>query len=201
MNNKHFFNLYNIPVILASQSPRRKEILSMINLDFTVQSSDYEEKDDPALSPEKLVEVHAINKAGDVAKHHKKAWIIGADTIVVIKGEILGKPDNEKEAEKMLTKLSGHTHQVITGYTIINSENMKSLSEIVKTDVTFNELSEDIIRHYLNHYHYIDKAGSYAIQDFSSVFVEKINGCFYNVVGFPLSNFCNLINNKLHTCL
>ncbi len=183
--------------ILASQSPRRREILEMIGLKFQIHKSDYQENDIPNISPTILVKTHAIEKALDIAKHYSQEIIIGADTIVVIDNEILEKPKDINDARQMLKKLSGKTHKVMTGFAIINSKNQKYLYSVNTTEVTFNFLKEEIIDHYLQNYQYADKAGSYAIQDYSSIFVKKINGCFYNVVGFPIAEFYKIMEEDL----
>ena len=176
-------------IILASQSPRRKEILEMIGLEFTVKKSNYEENPIEDKSSKELVEFHAIEKAKDVVKQLTEGLVIGSDTIVVIDDEILEKPKSEDEAFEMLRKLSNKIHEVQTGVAIVNSSNGKIISFVETTEVTFFPISDKMINHYLQNYQYADKAGSYAIQDYSGLFVEKINGCFYNVVGFPVSRF------------
>lgn len=194
-NSKHWASQ---KFILASQSPRRKDIFTMIGLTFQVQSSDYEETPIPDASPAELVKIHAREKAKDVAKNFSEELVVGADTIVVINNKILEKPKNHDDAINMLQKLSGKTHEVMTGYAVVNSANQKFLSGVATTKVTFFPLSEEMIRHYLDNYQYMDKAGSYAIQDYSSIFVEKIDGCFYNVVGFPIAEFYKFLNDNLH---
>jgi len=169
----------------------------MIGMKFQIHNSDYHENPIPEATPAELVEIHAREKAMDVAKNYSNELIVGADTIVVIDNEILEKPKNYDDALSMLKKLSHKTHKVMTGYAIVNSKNKKYLSNVATTEVTFYQLSDDIIKHYLNHYQYDDKAGSYAIQDFSSIFVEKINGCFFNVVGFPIAEFYKFLDTNL----
>ena len=134
MNSNHWSKQ---KFILASQSPRRKEIFQMIGLQFEVKSSTYEEDAIPSVSPAELVEIHAKEKAADVAKQYSKELVVGADTIVVIDNEILEKPKNYTDAVNMLRKLSGKTHKVMTGYAIVNSANQKQLSGVAITDVTF----------------------------------------------------------------
>lgn len=183
-------------LILASRSPRRKQILKMIGLDFTIHKSNYHENPIDHKTPVRLAEIHALEKARDVARNYTDGLIIGADTIVVIDHEILGKPVDHNDAFEMLRKLSGRTHEVMTGVAVYNAGNSKNLSFVATTAVTFVELSNDMINHYLDNYHYSDKAGSYAIQDYSSLFVKKITGCFYNVVGFPVSEFYHRMNDQ-----
>jgi len=194
-------NIKQKKFVLASQSPRRKEILSMVGMDFEISPSDYHEHPVPGATPAKLVEIHAREKALAVAKNYEKEFIIGADTIVIISGEILEKPQNYAHAAEMLRKLSGKTHEVKTGYAVVNAANKKIISAVATTQVTFYELSDDMITSYLSRSTYQDKAGSYAIQDFSGLFVKKINGCFYNVVGFPIAEFYRFLENNLHNIL
>ena len=150
-------------IVLASGSPRRKQLLEQIDLEFLVIPSQVHEDFDLDLSPEKFVEHYAKEKAKDIAKAHPDKWIIGADTIVVFNAEILGKPKDREDSFRMLKMLSGNTHQVFTGVSIQQSK--------MQVSDTF------------------DKAGSYGIQDWFSVCVNHIDGCFYNVMGFPLSMF------------
>ena len=144
---------------------------------------------------------HALSKARAVAVEYKDSWIIGADTVVVIDNKILGKPVNREDSFSMLRQLSGKKHQVLTGYCLINSSNEKYISNIVCTDVTFNHLTDEIIDYYIESYSPFDKAGSYAIQDFSAVFVKDLRGCYYNVMGFPISAFAKSVSEELYKCL
>ncbi|MCF7886367.1 MAG: Maf family protein [Candidatus Marinimicrobia bacterium] len=200
MNNQ-FLNFYNKKIVLASRSPRRRDIFKMIGLNFEISPSNYQEDQTPNKTPEELAKFHSLLKSKEVAARYNDAWIIGADTIVVLGKKILEKPQDRSEAKRMLKKLSDQTHKVMTGYTIMNSNNNKYLLSSETTQVLFQKLSEKMIEHYLDNYHYNDKAGSYAIQDFSALFVKNINGCFYNVVGFPVSAFCQLVQNNLASCL
>lgn len=198
---KKYFDWYGKPIILASKSPRRSEILKLINIDIKIHSSDFHEKNTKNTTPTQLVIDHAYNKASIVAPFYKNSWIIGADTIVVKGNTILGKPKDKSDAIKMLHTLSGVTHSVYTGYCIINSSNKRYLKNCVRTDVTFMKLLDEMIEYYVANFNPYDKAGSYAIQDFSAVFVKEIKGCFYNVVGFPLPAFYSHILKELHTCI
>lgn len=179
----------NLPVILASASPRRQQLLTQVGIEFTIIPSTVHEDFSIDLSPENFVKHYAELKAMDVAKHHPNHLVIGADTIVVHQNQILGKPKDEKESFAMLSSLSGETHTVITGVSIqCPGKNIRTtITE--KTHVTFRELKEQEILYYIQNYHPLDKAGSYGIQDWFAVCVEKIEGCFYNVMGFPLSSF------------
>lgn len=196
-----YFDWYNKPIVLASSSPRREEILKMISLDFVVDASDYIEDNHKYTNPQSLVVDHAVQKAKSVAGFHPSSWIIGADTIVVKDGIILTKPANREDALRMLNFLSDSTHTVFTGYCVLNSDNGKNLKGYEKTDVTFHEIPPKMAEYYIDYFNPFDKAGSYAIQDFSAVFIRKIDGCFYNVVGFPLAAFYRHVLEDLHTCL
>lgn len=181
-------------IILASGSPRRKKLLQQINLSFDVRPSSVDEFFDPELSPEEVVQQLALRKAADVAKNQKDALVIGADTIVVFKDKILEKPRTHQEAKKMLQQLSGQTHQVLTGVALckVNASNniADTVSFVETTDVTFGELNSDDIENYVASGSPMDKAGGYGIQDdFGAIFVKKIEGDYYNVVGFPLHSF------------
>ena len=187
-------HLNKYPIILASKSPRRKQLLEQINLEFEVVPSQTYEDFSLNLSPTDFVEYYAQEKAKDVANSYPGKWVIGADTIVVFESHILGKPKNEKDSFQMLKRLSGNTHQVITGVSIQNIKQDISDSFHERTNVTFNTLSDNIINYYIETYKPFDKAGSYGIQDWFAVFVKHIDGCFYNVMGLPLSNFWEHIN-------
>jgi len=174
-------------IILASASPRRKELLERIGLKFEVEPSRYEEQTIPALDPHELVKQNSLEKAKAVAARHRHAIIIAADTIGVFRGRILGKPHTPTEARKMLTALSGRSHRVITGFTITDSETGKTTSRSVETKVYFRELAPEEIDAYVRTGEPLDKAGAYAIQGLGSLIVERIEGDYYNVIGLPLS--------------
>ena len=176
-------------IVLASGSPRRKQLLEQIDLEFLVIPSQVHEDFDLDLSPEKFVEHYAKEKAKDIAKAHPDKWIIGADTIVGFNAEILGKPKDRDDSFRMLKMLSGNTHQVFTGVSIQQSKMQVSDTFHEYTNVTFNALDDMVISYYIDTYKPFDKAGSYGIQDWFSVCVNHIDGCFYNVMGFPLSMF------------
>ena len=181
-------------IILASESPRRKFLLKTINLTFKISKPHINEKDikinhnNPSKYCQKLSEKKCLN----VANKFKKSLIIAADTIVYRKRNIYNKPNNRNEAIKYLQSLSNQTHIVYTGVSlIIKSENIK-INFYDKTYVTFYEISNRYIHYYVDNYEPYDKAGAYGIQDWSMVFVKKINGCFNNVIGFPVSKFYKL---------
>ena len=192
-------HLNKYPIILASGSPRRKQLLEQIDLEFEVVPSQIYEDFSLNLSPTDFVEYYAQEKAKDVANSYPDKWVIGADTIVVFESHILGKPKNEKDSFQMLKRLSGNTHQVITGVSIQNIKQDISDSFHERTNVTFNTLSDNIITYYIETYKPFDKAGSYGIQDWFSVCVNRIDGCFYNVMGFPLSSFYSHFIDLLET--
>lgn len=175
-------------IILASASPRRKELLKKIGLEFKVDISRYREDATLELSPKKLAEFLSLQKAKDVAKRHKNAIIVSADTLVVLKNEILGKPRTAIEAKKMLGKLSGKTHLVITGFTIIDTKTNRTVTKSVETKVYFRKLTVKEIDDYVATKEPLDKAGAYGIQEKARAFVEKIEGDFFNVVGLPIKS-------------
>ena len=178
-------------IILASASPRRRSLLEQIGVKFEIIPSTIEEDISLSLKPDKFVEYYAQVKAKNVSQKNRDALVIGADTVVVFNKSILGKPGSFDEAYTMLSTLSGNTHSVYTGVSLqlIN----KSISHTfhAQTQVTFNNLTNKEIEFYIEYYKPYDKAGSYGIQDWFSVCVEKIDGCYFNVMGLPL--------NKLYT--
>ena len=179
-------------IILASASPRRKEILKITGLNFAVCTSDYEEEINLPLRPRELARFLSCKKAEAVAHKYKNAVIIAADTFIVFKNRLLGKPRNEKDAGKMLRMLNGKSHSVITGFTIMDTGSNKTLSRSVSTMVYFKKLSREDIRAYVRTKEPLDKAGAYAVQGLGAVFIEKIDGDFFNVMGLPL---CALTEN------
>ncbi|HHV81599.1 TPA: septum formation protein Maf [bacterium] len=174
-------------LILASSSPRRIELLSKLGAEFEVIPSNIIE---PFPSPEEDPISFAKNlsflKAYNVYQLIEEGVILGVDTIVEINNLILGKPKDREEARYMLRLLSGNTHRVISGFTIIDKKREKWVSDVAITAVKFRRLKYDDIENYLDTEDYIDKAGAYAIQGFGSTLVEYIRGCYYNVVGFPI---------------
>lgn len=177
-------------IVLASQSPRRKELLAGLGLSFIVKTSSVDEEkvvEDLAISkPEELVRMLSFVKAEDVAKDLTDGIVIGADTIVVLGDEILGKPKDQADAKQMIEKLSGKTHLVISGVTIIDVAQNKHRTEHVTTEVDFKDISDSELHGYLMKANYMDKAGSYAVQEHGALFVRGIRGCFFNVVGLPI---------------
>ena len=173
-------------IILASASPRRKDILGITGLKFAVCAGDYEEDFNLSLRPRELARFLSRKKAESVAHRYKNAIIIAADTFIVFRDRFLGKPHTAKEAEKMLGALSGRAHSVITGFTIMDTSCGKRLSKSVETKVYFKRLDKEEIIAYVRSKEPLDKAGAYAIQGLGAVFVRKIDGDFFNVMGLPL---------------
>ncbi len=174
-------------IILASASPRRKELLERIGLRFEVEPSNYEEDIYPGLEPHELAQKISLAKAESVASQHKNAIVIAADTFIVFGGQILGKPHTEKEARKVLETISGNSHSVITGFSIIDASKNKTLSKSVETKVYIRKLTPAEIDAYVKSKEPLDKAGAYAIQGLGAAIVERIEGDYFNVVGLPLS--------------
>jgi septum formation protein len=172
-------------LILASASPRRFELLSLTLLPFETYPSTLEEKMDLSLTPSRLVESLAEQKAADIFTQKPDCVVLGADTIVSYQNNRLGKPKDRIEAADMLRMLSGQTHEVYTGVCLIDQT--KKVIFSVKTSVTFYTLDENTIDWYLNTGEPFDKAGSYGIQGSGSLLVEKIDGDYFNVVGLPIS--------------
>jgi septum formation protein len=172
-------------IILASASPRRKMLLEQIGLKFKVVSSNVEEKITKKKKPCEIVKNNALKKAEDVASRHH-GLIIAADTIVVCGGKILGKPKDKKEAEKMLSFLSGKWHEVFSGVVVLNTRTKEKVVKCVKTRVKMKKLSKDEIKAYVATKEPLDKAGAYAIQGLGTLLIDKIEGSYTNVVGLPL---------------
>ena len=181
-------------LILASRSPRRLQLLKQIGMNPTVMPCDIPEAFDPSLTPEENAAALALKKALYVAETIPEGVIIGADTIVVLGGEMLGKPDGPRDAVRMLNALSGRTHAVVTGFALVERPSGRRMTGTERTDVTFRNLPVSEIEEYVAGGSPLDKAGAYGIQDdYGAVFVTRIEGCFYNVVGLPLS--------RLHSAL
>ena len=178
----------NLPIYLASRSPRRRNLLKQINIDFKSFEVDLNEIVHKNEKPNKIV-TRLANEKMKIAKGRiKRGIIITADTIVVLDGNVIGKPKNKKDAKRILKQLSGRTHIVYTGFAIYNSIKNLLLTEYEKTFVKFRNINDKEIDEYIKSGSPMDKAGAYGIQDdFGAVFIDKINGCYYNVVGLPLT--------------
>lgn len=173
-------------IILASKSPRRKYLLEQAGLSFSVIPSSFDESTVPISSPETYVKILAEAKANDIAEKYPDKWVIGADTIVLIGGDILGKPKSREQARTMLKRLSGQTHQVFTGYSICCKDRQRQFSEAVITKVLFKNLTDQEIEWYIHTKEPFDKAGAYAIQGLGTFLVKSIHGSYTNVVGLPV---------------
>ena len=174
-------------IILASASPRRKELLEqLIGNNFLVYASSYGEAPHSGLSPEELLIMHSVEKARDVAKHFDSGLVISADTSVLFNGELLGKPHSPEKAEEMLEKLSGQRFRILTGLTVLDLDSGEEISELESTIVWMTELSKERISAYVRTGEPLDKAGAFAVQGKGAVLVERIEGDFFNAVGFPL---------------
>ncbi|HEY3414637.1 MAG TPA: Maf family protein [Armatimonadota bacterium] len=186
-----------LPLILASASPRRFELMRQIGLDFEVRVSLIEEDiTPPEHHPETYARTLAEHKAVDIGRGISDGIVIGADTIVVLDEQILNKPADEADALRMLSMLQGRTHQVITGLAVLevrNGQTVRNVVEHVATDVTMREASEDELRAYVATGEPLDKAGAYAIQGRGSVFIEGIVGDYFNVVGLPLFTLAKIL--------
>ena len=183
------------PIILASRSPRRIHLLRQIGIPFVVRESNVDETFQAGTAPDEIVRKLSLEKASSVAAELNSGIVIGADTIVVMGGEILGKPSSKDDAVRMLSLLAGKTHTVFTGFALLDVKSGKSIVGYEKTEVTFRALAAREIEEYVASGSPMDKAGAYGIQDdYGAVFVERINGCFYTVVGFPLSKFYTSFN-------
>ena len=174
-------------IVLASNSPRRKELLAGIDVDFTVRVIDGIDESYPADLPTKDIAAYISQKKAAAYRQTMAAdeLVITADTIVVLDGVVMGKPHDEADACRMLRALSGCTHQVITGVTLTTLDRQSSFS--VETDVTFKSLTDDEIQYYVNRYHPFDKAGAYGIQEWiGHIGVTALNGSYFNVMGLPV---------------
>lgn len=180
-------------IILASKSPRRKQLLENIGLKFKIVPSDVNEDLIPISFPKKHAENLSREKAKKVAEKYEDAIIIGADSIVVFKGEIIGKPKSLKNAKEILRRLSGQKHTVITGFTVLDSKTNKSLTKSVSSRVFFKKLTEKEINVYVGSKEPMGKAGAYAIQEKAGMFIEKVEGDFFNVVGLPIFALCKTL--------
>jgi septum formation protein len=174
-------------IVLASSSPRRRELLALTGLSFSVEPSSYEEVLAPGVKPRLLARRLSSEKAKAVAKKYRNALIIAADTFIAYGDNLMGKPHTETEAIRMLGLLNGRSHSVVTGFTIIDTVTGKSVSRSVETKVWFKKLTKKEMASYARTGEPLDKAGAYAIQGLGSLIVERIEGDYFNVIGLPLS--------------
>ena len=184
--------------VLASKSPRRKELLENIGMEFTVKVSDFDENTvSRELSPDLYVQELAMFKAMSLVKEvASDTLIIGADTVVIHNDEILGKPYGRTDAINMLKQLSGDVHHVYTGVCVVRSDDAKAVASCVKTEVYFRNLSDEEIEYYVDTYKPFDKAGGYGIQEYAGVFVESIDGDYFNIVGLPVCKLNQIIKDE-----
>ena len=182
------------PFVLASASARRQQLLRNMGMRFEVCPSHVNERVETGVSPEDLVQILALRKARHVAAQRPDALTLGADTVVVLAGDMLGKPDSPAEAEQMLKRLSGATHSVYTGIALLHPPSNRTVHASERTDVTFHTLSAAEVADYVASGSPLDKAGAYGIQDSRGpFFVRRIDGDYYNVVGLPLHRFYRIL--------
>lgn len=184
----------NLKLVLASASPRREDILKKLDLKFTIVPSKINEEEFKNDDPIELVKTLALEKAKSVSNLVEDALVIAADTVVVYDQQILGKPEDEEAAKKMLNTLSDNQHQVITGVAVLNSQNKESYVEYNITDVKMTNMTEKEINNYVDTGEPMDKAGSYAIQGFGGLFVEEISGSYHSVMGLPIHQLAKLLD-------
>lgn len=188
LKDKEFLQSLN-RFILASQSPRRADLLKFIIKDFTIQVSESEEIIDPRLNSQQLVMELAKEKALEVSLNNKDAYVLGFDTLVILDGQPLGKPKDKKDAFNMLKSLSGRSHLVVTGCAIIKGDYVDKFSD--EAVVTFNKVTDEEINEYLETGEPFDKAGAYGIQGYGARYIKEIKGDYYSVMGMPLQKLYN----------
>jgi len=174
-------------LILASNSPRRRELLEQAGIPYVSEPADVDESVLPGEAPGAYALRLALEKAQSTAGRHSEGLVLGADTIVVVDGDIMGKPASKEDAVRMLARLSGRSHVVMTGVALLDAATSRAVTGLEETSVRFREVSPDEIEDYASTGEPMDKAGAYGIQGRASVFVEGISGCFFNVVGLPLA--------------
>lgn len=194
-NFAKILHVSSLPWILGSKSPRRHQLMEMANIPFEIKTKDTEEIYPNDLLAEDIPVYLAELKARDIALDFHDRTILSADTIVLLQGKVLGKPQHREEAYNMLKTLSGQTHHVITGVCLLAPNSVQCFSDTTK--VHFHTLSDQEINYYLDHYKPYDKAGAYAIQEWiGAVAIASIEGCFYNVMGLPISRVYALYAKK-----
>lgn len=182
-------------MVLASASPRRREICEQLGLQFTVLPAQSEPSPDPTLSVEDAILQVARGKAEEIAAMHPDAWVLGADTAVVLDGAVLGKPKDACDAKRMLRLLSGRTHKVVTGVWLCHGDEGDGFADTA--EVTFFPLSDDEIDDYIATGEPLDKAGAYGIQGYGARFIEHLHGDFYTVMGLPSGRLYRFLKEKL----
>ena len=185
-------------LLLASASPRRAQILEMLGFEFTVVPTDVEEGASPGETPRQHAIDLACAKAADAARRHPTQMCIGADTIVVLDGDVLEKPVSPENALQMLQRLQGRWHTVFTAVALHQEATQRRIHGIEATEVHFRELEAALLERYANCGEPDDKAGAYAIQGLGAMLVKEVRGCFYNVMGFPIVRFLDLLRQMHH---
>lgn len=183
------------PIVLASASPRRKDLLQSLGLAFQIEPAEVDEHWEGKPDPRVFAETLARRKAKFVAARHHRGLVIGADTLVYIDDEILTKPSDQSEARAMLHRLSGRTHTVVTGLAVVEPESGRTVSCFEETSVSFRVLSAKEIQRYVATGEPMDKAGAYGIQGMGALLVARIEGCYPNVVGLPLVRLARLFSD------
>jgi septum formation protein len=183
------------PFTLASRSPRRQEILNRLGVVFEVRPADIDETSNPALPPREQAMSVAARKAAAVARDLKRGLVLGADTVVVLGSEVLGKPADPAAAAAMLERLAGKTHVVTTGLALIDVESGARCLSWEDTCVSMRQASASEIAEYVATGEPLDKAGAYAVQGLGAVFVHRIEGCYYNVVGLPVVRLLSMLRD------
>ena len=184
-------------LILASQSPRRRELLSILGIRFDVIPSSIDETPMPGEDPTNFVVRVARDKGMEVASRMEQSLVLSADTIVTIDGEILNKPEDERDAVRMLRKLSGRAHEVYTAVCLINQVKQETLEGLDRTKVWFDVMNDEQIHDYIQRENVMDKAGAYAIQGYAGLYIPRIDGNYFNVMGLPLPLVCKLLCRTL----
>lgn len=181
-------------LILASQSPGRKQVLEEAGFDFEVAPSNYEEDMSVSLDPKELVMKLSLGKACDVARNFPKAIIIGADTVGVYGGKILGKPHTKEKSREMLQIMNGKTHSMFTGLTVIDIESGREISKCVETKIWFRDLNPEEIEEYINTEEGFEKAGAYAYQGLGRKLVSRVEGSETNILGMPVETLKEILD-------
>ena len=182
-----------VPLILASASPRRKELLANLGLNIKIKVSQVDETMEEDIPPAQQVEKLAERKAAAVASETAEGLVIGADTLVVLAGKPLGKPANRQEAVQMINELQGKSHEVLTGLAVVDAATGQSVVTHQTTAVHFKPMTREQVERYVSTGEPYDKAGAYAVQGKASIFIESIQGCYFNVVGLPVSKLADAL--------
>ena len=183
-------------LILASSSPRRQQLIEKLGIPFVIDPSNFEEYVDVTKSPEDLAIALSIGKAKDIAGRHERSVILAADTFVVLDGQYLNKPKDRQDALEMLRTQSGKKQQVVTGFTILDTESGKMVSRAVVANVYMKRFSDKQINAYLDKDAYLDKAGAYAIQDIGDIFIDRVEGDYDTIVGLPIRHVREILQKE-----